>query len=230
MKLSKVLAGFLKKELGLRYALKTAQDRKDMIVLDIGGEYSFPRKGTISDGTLHPVWHRAVFLSVNIDFRVCPVLLDNAVSLKHIADCSVDGIFSSHTIEHIPPKDIEFMLRTWYRVLKPGGRVEIRCPDIAWAWGKYLARRLPEKILPEVVLGISEGRYQVHKNVYWESKLSREMNEVGFSGIRRIHNDPEILGLDYWLYDGQFREFHGVRVQDLLIEGYKKDLNVKREI
>jgi predicted SAM-dependent methyltransferase len=218
----KVLAGFIKKKIGWRRALKTFQDRGDKIILDIGGVYSLPRKSILSDGTPHPVWREAIFLSVNIDFRVCPVLIDDAVSLKLVPDRFADGIFSSHTIEHIMPKESKLMFRNWHRVLRPGGRAEIRCPDIAWAWEECVAGRLPEEILPEIVLGISEGKYQVHRNVYWESKLRHEMRDAGFTQVRRIHNNPEIPGLDNWTYDGQFHEFHGVKVKDLLMECYKQ--------
>jgi predicted SAM-dependent methyltransferase len=221
-KIYKVLAGLLKKALGWRRALKIFRDRGEIIVLDIGGVYSLPKQSILLDGSPHPVWGEAVFLSVNIDFRVCPVIIDDAVSLRHVPNCAADGVFSSHMIEHITPKESDSMFHNWHRVLKPGGRAEIRCPDIAWAWQECTAGRLPEEILPEIVLGISKGKYQAHRNVYWESKLRHEMKNAGFTQIRRIHNNPEILGLDYWIYDGQFHEFHGIIVQDVLMEGYKQ--------
>lgn len=46
-----------------------------------------------------------------------------------LKDDSVDGILSEHMLEHFYLNDIEVMLTDWFRVLKPGGRVRIACPD-----------------------------------------------------------------------------------------------------
>jgi SAM-dependent methyltransferase len=42
---------------------------------------------------------------------------------------SVDLIYASHVLEHIPRRNLERTLREWYRVLKPGGILRCGVPD-----------------------------------------------------------------------------------------------------
>jgi len=62
---------------------------------------------------------------------------------------SADEIFSSHMIEHLTPQEFEMALKEWRRLLKPGGKLIIRCPNFElyvreflegdynqrWGWG-----------------------------------------------------------------------------------------------
>lgn len=47
------------------------------------------------------------------------------------ADCSVDEARSAHFIEHLGPEERIHFVNELYRVLKPGARAEILCPN--WA-------------------------------------------------------------------------------------------------
>lgn len=53
-------------------------------------------------------------------------------------DSSVDEIFSSHALEHIPQKMVVPTLREWKRVIKPGCRITIRVPDLKWCIQNWL--------------------------------------------------------------------------------------------
>lgn len=46
------------------------------------------------------------------------------------SDGEVDAIYSSHVIEHFTREEWGSVAVDWARVLKPGGKLEIRCPDI----------------------------------------------------------------------------------------------------
>lgn len=54
-------------------------------------------------------------------------------------DNSVDHIIASQVIEHIPYNQTEQMFKEMYRVLKPGKKAHIECPDI-----EYAAKRIIE--------------------------------------------------------------------------------------
>lgn len=54
-------------------------------------------------------------------------LRGDAACLVWFADSSLDYVFSSHLLEDFA--DTEAVLREWLRVLKPGGRLVIFCPD-----------------------------------------------------------------------------------------------------
>src|SRR5262249_4753996 len=44
-------------------------------------------------------------------------------------DGSMSIIYSAHLIEHLPPATLATLLRECHRVLAPGGRIRIECPD-----------------------------------------------------------------------------------------------------
>ena len=54
-------------------------------------------------------------------------LAGSADDLYWFKDACLDYVFSSHLLEDFP--DTEGVLREWLRVLKPGGRLVICCPD-----------------------------------------------------------------------------------------------------
>jgi predicted SAM-dependent methyltransferase len=50
-----------------------------------------------------------------------------------LEDGQVDNIFASHVIEHFSKAEWADISKEWARVLKPGGTIEIYCPDIIQA-------------------------------------------------------------------------------------------------
>lgn len=191
------------------------------VVLDIGGEGNIWNRPTVSARPDHPIWSQATWFTLNLEPEKAPDLVDNAVTLAQVRDNSVDGIYSSHTIEHIDPTDSQTMFENWLRVLKPGGRMEIRCPDAEWTWKEYFSGRLPEVIITELLMGIRVGPLETHRNMWWENKLVTALAECGFAGARRINYGFLRPYLDFWPYDGKYDQYHGFRVIDLLVEAYK---------
>jgi len=53
-------------------------------------------------------------------------------------DNSVEAIYSSHTLEHIFPDKLPFVLKEWHRVLRPGAAVRIVVPDVQKAIQAYV--------------------------------------------------------------------------------------------
>lgn len=74
---------------------------------------------------------------INIDIRPLPgidMVFD--VRLLPFRTAEVDEILANDLLEHIPPADVSRALTEWRRVLKPGGKISLRIPDI-----KRIARR-----------------------------------------------------------------------------------------
>src|SRR6266705_6002420 len=64
---------------------------------------------------------------INIDFFGVPGI-DYGADLRRpltIDDCTVDGIFSEHTIEHLTYAETGRLLRECHRIMKPGGVIRI---------------------------------------------------------------------------------------------------------
>ncbi|BDS11586.1 class I SAM-dependent methyltransferase [Aureispira anguillae] len=74
---------------------------------------------TVADGWIGFDTHR-------LGKNVYPVNLLLKLPLK---DNSVDAILAEHIIEHFYYDDICFLLKECYRVLAPGGKIRIVCPD-----------------------------------------------------------------------------------------------------
>ena len=51
---------------------------------------------------------------------------------------SIDVIYNSHLLEHIPFVRVPQVLKHWYSLLKPGGYLIINVPDLEWVCKYYL--------------------------------------------------------------------------------------------
>lgn len=83
---------------------------------------------------------------INVDIR----RLEGVDEVADVRDLSIfrDGcaeeILANDLLEHIPPADVPTALREWRRVLKPGGKLSLRIPDLKRIARRFLAGSLPE--------------------------------------------------------------------------------------
>lgn len=83
-----------------------------------------------------------------------------AESLSLFADNSLDGVFSSHYLEHVV--DFEACLKEWWRVIKPGG---------------YLTLYLPHKsFYPNIG---QSGANPDHKHDFMPTDILEAMKKIG---------------------------------------------------
>lgn len=66
------------------------------------------------------------FINIDIDLTTKPDILRNIEKGLPFDDNSVDEIKCSHTLEHI--KDLNFVLKEFYRVCKNGAKITITVP------------------------------------------------------------------------------------------------------
>jgi SAM-dependent methyltransferase len=96
----------------LRRRLETRNFRCGKVALGERLDYGFPR------GWIHIDWDKADHC-VNLAEQPILPLEDGAAGL----------IFSAHLIEHLPQERLLVLLGECHRILKPGGRIRIECPD-----------------------------------------------------------------------------------------------------
>jgi len=99
---------------------------------------------------------------------------------------SVDEIYSSHLIEHFDFHEGLAALKEWYRVLKPGGRLTVECPDFEAFCRNFL--KLPPAEQPKYyvqVWGYPWELGQAHKFGYTPAQMVWSLGEVGFKNIKR---------------------------------------------
>ncbi len=96
---------------------------------------------------------------------------------------SVETIVTSHMVEHLAEDHFLRALREWKRVLIPGGRLEIRCPNIEHYLQKWLASsdemRFGEG--KRWLVGWAErGDGYLNRNVFTPRRLAKLVSEAGF--------------------------------------------------
>jgi SAM-dependent methyltransferase len=208
------------------YRIPQVQYNNPPVVADLGG--------IGKDRVMYlPGWGTARVLTINL-FDDADIN-DDARKLEKVEDNSLDGIYTSHLIEHLWWWELTDILRVWHKKLKPNGRIEIRCPDIEWiikktfeAYKRGNNSKVWEDILFHTIYGPgvvpwhryfkNEGQY--HRNTLWERRLKEKLTETGFHKVRRIYCFRN--GLDHWPYDITYKEFYGkILIRDLVMEGYK---------
>jgi SAM-dependent methyltransferase len=86
-------------------------------------------------------------------------------SMLPFKDGSFDHVFSSMVIEHFSHRVVGVVLREWARVLRSGGIMEIRCPDLR---------------LRSLLLFLNPSWSNII-NVYGEQDYSGNFHKCGFS-------------------------------------------------
>ena len=119
-----------------------------------------------------------------------------------VKDNSCDGLYSSHTLEHLALNDFRVALKNAYRILKEGGVFRCVVPDLEWIARTYVESldsgndEASLNFINTTLMGIKERPRSMegflssffgnsHHLWMWDSKsLSRELENVGFIEIR----------------------------------------------
>jgi len=85
-------------------------------------------------------------------------------------DESVDNIYTSHFIEHLSRAEWIAVYPSWVRVLKPGGTIEIRCPDIQKVC-QMMVDDWNNEYNHQRLYGLQSNEGEYHKSGYTEQML-----------------------------------------------------------
>ena len=126
-------------------------------------------------------------------------------------DTSVEVVYSSHMLEHLPRQSAEWFVREAYRVLKPGGVLRIAVPDLERKARDYLVRleldsrhenasaALPaDEFMQSTLLGVETRWTWRHPGEMYRAILAR--------GHLWMWDGPSLSGLLFGIGFGDVRE------------------------
>ena len=134
--------------------------------------------------------------SVRMDTRYIQGKVDvvgDAKDLSMFNDGEFDGVYARHVLEHWSYRETREVLLEWGRVIKPGGTLEIHCPDLDKLIHCYLSqivdgytgKRFDTQLFVYYLYGDQSYKDNTHKAGWNFESLSAILRSVGFTTIER---------------------------------------------
>lgn len=108
----------------------------------------------------------------------------------------VEAIRAIDVLEHISRKEVLPTLQGWFKALKPGGTVEIRCPDL-WKQAQCLLHGVWDTdTYAHMVFGGQDSLGNFHKAGFTAPFLTQLLTNAGFQVTKAVpeHDDIKIAG------------------------------------
>ncbi len=134
------------------------------------------------------------FCSIDADLALNPDIAADIHKIK-LRQNSVNYIYNSHVFEHIPRHKAAKVLREWYRVLKPGGKLYLATPDLEVLSKLYLENLAKYSIdegnynvnlITGIIFGGQTDKYDYHFGGYSYPVLANMLESIGFKEIKRF--------------------------------------------
>jgi predicted SAM-dependent methyltransferase len=142
--------------------------------------------------------HREGFLNVDLHDFHKPDLVADVTKLDMLPDAFYEEIVAQDVLEHLPRTETINVLRSWARLLQPGGRLYVRVPSVI---DLIALMQRPEHQNPEqherfvqCLFGTQAYTEDCHYTTFTEVLLRHQLSEAGL--------DVEAWGMrDEWLFD-----------------------------
>jgi SAM-dependent methyltransferase len=123
-----------------------------------------------------------------------PDVICDVRNLEKFSDNYADEILAVHVVEHFWRWEVESILREWVRVLKPGGKMILECPNLKSACEEFLknpdAAALPGQEGQKTMwVFYGDPRWtdplMVHRWGYTPLSLAQVMHQAGLVELRQ---------------------------------------------
>ncbi|HYC34326.1 MAG TPA: methyltransferase domain-containing protein [Candidatus Paceibacterota bacterium] len=121
----------------------------------------------------------------NIDVEPYPNIhhIQNIMDLSNFKDDSVDMVYASHVVEHIPRESLHSTLKEWKRVLKHGGVFRFAVPNFDALIDIYKKSGSNVHQIRDQVMG-QNPPYHNHYTL-WNFKYAKEiLEELGYTDVK----------------------------------------------
>jgi predicted SAM-dependent methyltransferase len=137
-------------------------------------------------------------LRFDIDPAVKPDITGTMTNMSAVGTETVDGLFSSHNVEHLYPHEVPVAFREFTRVLKLDGFAVITCPDLQSiaalvAQNKLLDTAYQSNAGPITPLDMLFGHraslargnlFMAHHCGFTRDVLAQSLQQAGFQSVR----------------------------------------------
>jgi len=141
-----------------------------------------------------PQWQE---IRLDINPNVQPDYVGDICNMPMVPSDSMDGLWSSHNIEHLYPHDVPRALAEFHRVLKEGSIVAMAMPDIQRVAQFVAAGQLEEPLYispagPISAIDMMYGHrpsmeagnlFMAHKTAFTPNSLAMKLLAAGFSDV-----------------------------------------------
>jgi SAM-dependent methyltransferase len=122
---------------------------------------------------------------INVDARGFPHThyIHDVQDLSMFKNESVDLLYASHLLEHVPRSEVRKTLSEWYRVLKDGGILRFGVPNFDNLIEIYqVSGKDVDSIVNQLMGG--DGVYDDHHTIWNIAYAKKNLERVGFSEVR----------------------------------------------
>ena len=114
------------------------------------------------------------------------------IKYLHYEHNSIDGIYALDVLEHIPRSLVLSILESWHKILKSGGFLILRLPDIRSISEKYLNGKIDATEFSRLIYGGQEKTKIVnfHMSGFDEKTLTKLLKRIGFKKLKEYIEIP----------------------------------------
>ncbi len=127
---------------------------------------------------------------INIDiYSDDPQVVAMDIRKLELPDESADFILASDVLEHFSHREVPTVLNEWARVLKPQGKIEIRCPNLTLQVNAYLRGDWNADVASYMIFGGQTNPGDYHCTAFDDKSITRHLEKAGFTEISIKHFD-----------------------------------------
>lgn len=145
----------------------------------------------------------------DVDPTLKPDIVGDMLDMSAVGEGTMDGLYSSHNIEHLYAHQVPMALRQFVKVLRPDGFAVITCPDLQGVAQLIAEDKLTEPayhspsgpISPLDILygwqhALEKGHFfMAHKSGFTRSSLRAALAEAGFKRIASMRRGQPFYDL-----------------------------------